>query len=585
MEKTTKVYRYGLLAPRAEDEAVINEQIRAAHDYYNVRIRIERDRRAERNVLTAPLGDLPKAQALVEEAKAERDRIADEIKAWRSKHRKQQAPKPKRQALKDAKAAYKAAREKYNALRQKIQQDPAVQEGFAEIDARADKARKDARAACGCYWGTYLTVEAATAAASGTANPRFKRWRRSNPATLAVQLQGGRSAEAVFEDNTLFRIEETPQPRGKAQHTITMRVGTKENQAVWASWPLIYHRPLPEDAQIKWVKVKRETRAAKDYWSLHLTVETGAAPRKARGALVAVDVGWRKAEDGMRVGYWQDENGGAAPIMLDPLPDPNRIRDTGTIMERFRKVEDLCAIRDDRMNMLVTDLKAWMRGRKGLPDWLREARRVMHLWRSQDRFAGLYYKWRRNRFPKDDGGYEMLTAWRKKDKHLWTWEANLRTTTQRRRAAHYQRVAMQLAEQYGTLVINDFDLRKTQRHATLESGKHEIDQVRWQQTKACCSSLRETLKQAFWRRGGYVILVPAAMVTRKCTICGYDEPWTRPEELVHTCENPDLAIPQHSFDRDLNSTTNMLRAASEGKEIWPVKRKARWAKRHKKAKK
>lgn len=596
MKTEAKVYRYGLVriyktddnrADLEAQEAAIAHQIRAAHNYYNALIAVERDRRVQRNAIIAPIGDLPALQQQVDEAKARVEEISDEIKAWRSRNRKQRAPAESRNKLKAAKEARNVAVAAYRALHEQIRKDPAMQADLKVVDDQAKvasiQARTQARTVDGLYWGTYLTVEAAAKAACTTANPRFRRWRRSNPATLAVQFQKGVAPEALFRPNNKFYIEPTSDAQPRT--LLHMRIGRDDRRRpLLATWRVTLHRPLPPDAVVKWAKVTRTFVARRECWALHLTVDVPVVPRKARGIAVAVDVGWRKIADGMRVAYYQGEDGREAPIMLDPPPDEHHQRKENyvPIMDRFRKVEDLQSIRKKRMNQVAKDLKVWMQGQI-LPDWFRQSCQYMHAWRSANRFAGLYFKWRDNRFLGDEDGYSLLKKWYVKDTHLWTWEANQRTRVQRFRRHWYREIAAELAKRYGTLIINDFDLRDTQKHAKLEAGKHEVDLVRWQQTKACCSELRTALKQAFWSRGGHVLQVPAAMVTRRCSVCGYDKPWKRPEELLHTCENPDPNVPRHTLDRDHNSTTNMLRMGAKdqiAKPIWPIKRKSRWAKVH-----
>jgi hypothetical protein len=258
-----------------------------------------------------------------------------------------------------------------------------------------------------------------------------------------------------------------------------------------------------------------------------------------------MDIGWRRAEEGMRVGYWQDEDADGGTFVL-----PARI------IEQFQKVEDLQSIRDKNKNLMYANLKQWIDAQWRTPAWFREATRHWVHWKSPARFAGLAIKWRANRWRDDEAGFSLIESWRKQDQHLWKWEVNLRDQVQRRRREHYRVFAANMARTYKTLVIHDFDLRDTQRHVAIESDDPEIKQIRWQQKTACCSSLRDCLVAAFKSRGGHVITVEASLVTRTCHLCGYAEPWKRPAELEHRCEGCG-----RTWDRDVNSTTNMLQRA------------------------
>jgi len=108
--------------------------------------------------------------------------------------------------------------------------------------------------------------------------------------------------------------------------------------------------------------------------------------------------------------------------------------------------------------------------------------------------------------------------------------------------------------------------------------------VKWQQKAAACSVLRQCIRNAITSRGGRVIEVEAELMSRTCHLCGHDGEWEKPEELEHTCQGCG-----ERWDRDVNSTTNMLRSARErsgDEDGTPPRRPAKWAKlgRHKTAK-
>jgi hypothetical protein len=605
MEYTTRVYKYGLRPP-TENVDLIDEQISRAHSYYNKLIEIEQEKSARYRAVVSAHHDIETQEQVAAQHKAAVVALVEEIKAWRIKARKKIAPKEMRDKLAEAKAVSKAAYATLRELRHTIKTDPEIVARLQEVYDWCAVARKQARKECrkplegmrGCYWGTYLLIEqsvdaareaaikqakeAAKAVAKDAAKatpppehgerrvkrhlgvPHFRRW--TGHGSVGAQIQHGLSiAEVMSCEDTRLRIEPVPETawdKGHKRECWTMlwlRIGSNGRTPIWAKWPVILHRPFPLGAQIVWVKVLREKIEAKYRWSVHLTLRIPIQKPTCGDGSVAVDIGWRRTEDGMRVGYWQD---GARYHDILMLPN--------NVITEFQKLEDLQSIRDKNKNVMYIAFKAWLdaQDKRTLPEWFREAIRTIHTWKSPARFAALAIRWRDkpdtkppvfNRWPGDDAGFALIESWRKQDKHLWTWEVNLRDQVQRHRREGYRVIAAQLAQTYGTLVLTDFDLRNIQRHVAMESDKKEIELVRWQQKTACCSNLRQCLTDAFKSRGGRVVTVEAKLVTRTCHVCGYAEPWKRPAELNHTCDGCG-----RTWDRDVNSTTNMLRRAYEG---------------------
>jgi len=609
-EYTTKVYTCGLRPP-AENADLVSEQIRLGHRYYNRLIEIEHEKRQRDHEIVGAHGDADALQAAIDEQVVVVEQVVARIRRWRIANGKKVASKDLRMELAAAKKSLKAARAELRELRRVIKQDPEIAASRVALWAEDSAARKRARAECGIPHGTYIQVEQAVEAACKAPMapgcetpwwelPRFKRWKGEGCVGLQLQQRDGEymDTDALFgRSDPRLQIDPVPSTawdrrRSREQRTVVrMRIGSECRRCgalctsihcpeggdggaayrspVWASWPMILHRPLPEGALIKWAKVKRERIVGKARWrwSLHLTIdEPEQEPRCGEGT-VAVDVGWRKTETGMRVGYWQDDSG-----------DHNSINIDHEILDRLRKVDELESIRKRNMNAAKSQLRAWLATWEEVPDWMREASRHMHAWRSQNRLAGLALHWRQNRWEGDNPGYEDLEDWRKQDKHLWAWQDNLRGKVLRRRREVYRVAAARLAERYDTVVLTDFDLRDTQRHPSDTSTREEIDAVKWQQKAAACSVLRGCIRNAFTSRGGRIVEVEAKLMSRTCHGCGHDGEWAKPEELEHTCQGCG-----ETWDRDVNSTTNMLRAArerSDDDDGRPKKRAAKWAKRH-----
>src|SRR5690606_27442140 len=163
----------------------------------------------------------------------------------------------------EAEARTKALREQVRALRaerkevaRRLREDPTLAADLAAINVRANDMRKALRARCGVYWGTYLLAEAAAdAQRREKMDPSFRRW--TGEGRIGVQIQGGMPAVAlVGGDDTRLQVDAIDprawsgtrsERRLHARTTLRIRIGSEGRDPVWASFPMIMHRPLPTD--------------------------------------------------------------------------------------------------------------------------------------------------------------------------------------------------------------------------------------------------------------------------------------------------------------------------------------------------
>lgn len=531
---STLVYRYGLLPPTLNGD-VVDEQMRAGHRYYNQLIEIERWRRQE---YRSAVGDYDEIEcldawrtALVDDLEAARDAVKSQRKATRSRS----DTAAQREACNELRVELREVSALLKATKLALREDAALRARAEEINQEATGRVRATRAVCGCYWGTYLLAEAAADAARKTAQvePHFRRW--DGAGVIGVQLQGGLPAADAFGcgDTRLqidTRLQPVPGRTGKARPRVRLRVGSDGRAPVWAEWPLILHRPLPDGSVAQWAKVKRERLGGRDRWSLHLTITVPASGRRADDCsqAVAIDLGWRKRENGLRVAYLLGDDGESREVLLGE-----------DVLRGLHQVDDLRAIRDQHLNTARTALASWLHDAGSIPEWLSMATEHLAQWRSPARFAALAVAWREHREGQSEEverQYQALEAWRKKDKHLWTWECNLRDKVLARRREQYRVLAARLVDRYHVLVLERFDLRSTQRHQAPEVETPEIQPARAQQRIAATSILRECLIQAFARRGGVVAELPSRWTTRACPRCGViDEAWDPAESVEHRC--------------------------------------------------
>src|SRR5690606_14013043 len=58
-----------------------------------------------------------------------------------------------------------------------------------------------------------------------------------------------------------------------ARTTLRIRIGSEGRDPVWASFPMIMHRPLPPDGIVKQAAVKLARIGTRERWELHVTVQ------------------------------------------------------------------------------------------------------------------------------------------------------------------------------------------------------------------------------------------------------------------------------------------------------------------------
>lgn len=566
MATTVRVYRYGLLRPIELGEEVWR-QMRAAHDYRNKLIEIERRRRDEMRELLGKHGNIPVLTAEAEAAEAEIAAVIEQRNRTRIKERSKKSDGATADALKAARERKKKAMAALREARVAMRADDSITAARDTIEEKYAAERREARAACGVYWGTYLLIEAADQQARKTPlydgiepnNPRFVRW--ENEGRVGVQVQGG--AE-IGEAKTLIRIEPRPAPKGadpqskrsakRSYCTLAMRIGTNEDRSpIWAKWPMVMHRPLPEGAVIKWATVNVRRIGPREQWHCCITAEVEEKARDTEKPRVAIDIGWRVVDEGLRVATWRSDDGRTGTLVL------NNHEARG-----LAKADELRAIRDRSFNEARDALLKNLPETR--PEWWPNN---IGQWRSQARLAALIRKWKNDRFAGDEVAYEAAEAWRYHDYHLWQWETSQRAKSINHRRDVYRVFASKLAEKFGSVVLEDFDLRDVARRSEGTENEH----ARYMRTVAATSELRLYLKQAF---RGDVEIVPSEYTTKTCAECGSLESWDQAAQLVHTC-----GACGATWDQDHNATKNLLAyqqgAGASEKEEAAEPKESKWS--------
>lgn len=338
------------------------------------------------------------------------------------------------------------------------------------------------------------------------------------------------------------------QRRKAARMGVQIRVGSNPDRSpIFATFPIVLHRPLPEDGVIKWAYVLRRRVGLEYQYRFQLTMEAESfrAPAQPAGrGTVAINLGWRNLPDGgIRVAYLVDDAGRCEEVRVPPR-----------VMERRQKPDDLRSIRDRHFDVARAYLRAFLDGAT-VPDWLRERVRFLAQWRATRKLAGLLSTWRRQRFDGDAAIVAGMEAWAKKDRHLLAWESSQRDRTLGHRRMVYQRLAVDLARRYAAIVIADMDLRDFASAPAPEDGvPSDGKKQRTTARVAAPGELRSEIRKAQAKYGAALIeRERAANLTQTCNACGACEPWDAAPSIMHRC----VACGE-TWDQDANHCRNLL---------------------------
>jgi len=545
-------YRYGAKAPihnlpqrsacpeTSCPEPLVWEQLRAAHRYRNKLVEIER-RRRDRSAafISSAFPQIAELENCLVSLESRTDVIRTCIKIPNAMMRKQLGTKEDRAEPAAIKADKKQIYASLKSAKKVAYKSPESEAALKAINNDAELEHKAARKACNCGWGTYLAVEQSLTGIRSGAPPKFLSWRGNGKLAVQIQKKKGKKEMTVEEagvGDTWLRIEFTG---GKCAN-VWMRVDSDEKgNPIWVIVPTVFHRPLPRDAKIKWVYLTARRIACHTEWSVCFVLSRKAGWQKADLAYsgsVGIDLGWRITPNGLRVAYWRGNDGDQGGVLI-PCKD----------LSRWKKAEDVRSIRDQHFDVARDALAAWLRD-KAVPDWLAEKTQHLRQWRSTARLAVVVLAWREQRFKGDAESYAVLEAWRKKDKHLFEWEANQRRKAVAWREHLYRNLAAELSRRYKNIVVEDADWKDIGRlpDAGESAGNQEANRNR---VIASPGLLRRFVKERF---ADYTE-VKAAGTTRKCSGCGKSMGRVEAGWTSVTCPH----CGRHD-DRDGNAAANIL---------------------------
>lgn len=598
--------------PWTADQTLL-DQLWKAHRFQNALVEIELTRRQDvRAAAVAASPTLEQAEAAVlvagEALEAGEDRLAETKVVTRSA-----AGDPAVAAeVRALRAAVRTARATAKAARDLAYQTPAARKAIKDITETAGRAVAAARTAAvadGLYWATAADVM--TRVKPTGRPPRFKRY--DGEGSLSIQFQrkgltGGERVPVLRADGTQKVHARTGRPVTRAaaarpfgeselftgcslirfervRHPVTGEAHRKNVTVHWraastpdgkpvtvAVGPVVYHRPVPPDAVVKWAHLIRRRVGTQFRWELQLVLARPAWPKfpagrtRAATGTVAVALGWRRVDGGVRAAYWVGDDGREGEIVI---PDEQ--------VARWRTAEGIRSVRDVNFNATRAALSDWL---ALTPVPLEFAERAANLdrWRSPARLGRLVGWWRNNRVPGDDDIFRRVAgeletvgpkgpapAYREspsrrrgreagrqytggdaQDRHLADWEGFTRRRARRQRRAAYYAAAIALAEQYRQVAVAEIDWHRLGRNHNPEDADEAVNKTN--RGVAASATLRDRLTTYMDE-----VKVDAAGVAATCATCG--SPVALGPGRWVVCERCDGA----REDRGRNAARNILK--------------------------
>lgn len=569
--KPSLVYSYGAKLHK-EDEAKAVKILRAANIYRNNLVELEHARRARVDqALTKLSPKLAKVEKQLAKIEEQRDEMIRAAKTERVSRQSKVVSEETASAIRELTQQRERLWGERKALRDPLFKDKRWKPLNKEIEddhkEAVRAARKVATSELGLYFGTYLDIEMARRNDRKDEPPMFKRFDGNGQVCVQVQ-NGGHIRDAVDGGRGTiakqFQIsDDTCRLSGPKFNLARIRIGSDEKrQPIWLDFRVHLHRPIPDDASVKWARLVAKRVGTRIKWQFHLVLARDEWERKRCGVgSVAIMPGWAVQEDGIRVATWAGDDGGYGQLIL-----PNEQ------INRIRKAEDLRSIRDKNFDDIRERLEKML---TKAPEWLKERTQHMCAWRSQARLAMVVLDWRDNRWKGDSHAFAAAEAWRKQDKHLLEWEANQRDNIQKFRKNLYRNFAAEMASRYQTVVLPDIKWGVFMRQEAVEDnkGRKFIPEAEQYRRLASPYALAQTVSN-----GMDVVKVSPTHILRTCGYCGNDREGTYHQKCecgVHVDESRVLNLLRRhlseeelaAFFRGRNMTDILRMAARTGNQL------------------
>lgn len=349
------------------------------------------------------------------------------------------------------------------------------------------------------------------------------------------------------EYDALPRSEQRRQ--GRVQ--IRMRVGPG-----WVDATMQTGSMLPAAADITRATLTIRRRGPQLYAQLAVTATVPDPQPVTAGPTVALHLGWRDTETGIRVASWAATGPLAIPddlrLLMGASPDhtSGRIILPARVVQRIEHRFRIQAARDIALTEVKTALLAWLADRSIRSAWDDQEQLTgvtVAAWRRPGRFVALGHVLAED-YP-DEPITAQIRSWALRDRPQWAAQASGRPL--RHRDDLYRQVAALVAGQACALVVDDTSIANLMRTRPVPddvpdaAGPLAAAAAR-RRTTAAPGSLRAATVSACRREGIPVTIVSAAHLSMTHTCGCINEERTAPTILCAGCGavyDPDTTAP------------------------------------------
>ncbi len=426
------------------------------------------------------------------------------------------------------------------------------------LESERREAVKIARQNSGLWWGNYNAVvssfERARSAAIRSGNTIRRRSADDN-GRITNTLQGGADVDAIF-DGSQSQLSLRPltggawsaASRGERRRlqrtTLSATIFVRDGERRTVSWPMVMHRPIPPDCRVKKLTVTRRRVNSRWKWAasfLCTRLMEDIRSRPAFAKVAALDIGWRRVPEGLRV----------ATLVTRDEP-PSFINLPQDLLASFALIDELRA----RVRIITLRGLDLLQGADTLAyeqpfrDMLREYQ-VM----PEKKFVDLR-KFCNEAFfmdqSKEEIGTELLD-WRKEFKRLTFWLENQQRKVVSRRNHFYQNAAIDILKNLSEIVVNDLKLGEIAARKPMTTGATYFpNRAHHYRIVAATSELVRALKLQAAKRGVTFIKREADFPVG-CPNCGSTCRKTRSDVMPQICNNC-----KTSFDQDVAAGQSLL---------------------------
>lgn len=564
-------WQFGLGDP-ITNANLVHDQVWLGHQYYNEMVDVYGTKYDETEAKLCEVS--PELAGLRDAKLAAADELAearDEISAENARQRRRTSTEEQRATVRELDRLAKAAKSAYSRCKTATFKIAGVKEALFDIDEKARLDKNARYAVSEAFWGTKLAMQTAVQQIKGV-RPNIKHW--DGDGRIVLQLDGNTLTGRLLNGtDTRVQLMEMPDDiresvlakkrRDRAReeardswiktplgipsgttHLLNFRVGSVGRDPIFATFPLVLHRELPPDAQVRWATIhrhqighKRRNSQYRYRWTLTLTLskpEPWVQPDRATEGVVGVDLGWRRFEGrGLRVAVWQGDDGYGEEVWL-----PEEMIET----EKYLK--DLQSTRDLSFNIMRDALADWLQiHRASLPVKMRTYTRYIRLWKSAAKLVK-FALWLESKRPYADI-LPALFEWSRTESHRRQHADRTRQRLTGRRKQIYRNLAAYLRRRYSRVVIENIDWKVLGRKK-LPEDTAVAEAIRVYRRLAACGILADTLKNF-----AAAETIPPEYTTRDCHLCGVRN--FVGAQLYCTCVGCN-----ETWDQDVNAAHNIL---------------------------